>query len=98
MEAEQSRKRKRYGRELKAQVLAKCDALGASVAKVAMTHGINANIVHGWRKLGAIRALRGGHHLCLAPSSHRRDDSNERSIEHRKKEARLTRGEVPVKG
>jgi transposase len=24
---------------------------GASVAKVAMSHGINANIVHGWRKL-----------------------------------------------
>jgi transposase len=51
MEVEQSRKRRRYGPELKAQILAECDAPSASVAKVAMSHGINANIVHGWRKL-----------------------------------------------
>ena len=51
MEAERSRKRRRYSRELKAQILAECDAPGASVAKVAMSHGINANILHGWRKL-----------------------------------------------
>jgi len=50
MEAEQSRKRRRYSRELKAQVLAECEAPGASVARVAMSHGINANVVHGWRK------------------------------------------------
>ena len=51
MEVERSRKRRRYGAELKAQILAECDAPNASVAKVAMSHGINANIVHGWRKL-----------------------------------------------
>ena len=51
MEAQESRKRRRYGPEVKAQILAECDAPGASVAKVAMAHGINANIVHGWRKL-----------------------------------------------
>jgi transposase len=51
MEAENSRKRRRYGAELKVQILAECDRPGASVAKVAMAHGINANIVHGWRKL-----------------------------------------------
>lgn len=33
------------------QILAQCDVPGASVAKVAMAHGINANVVHGWRKL-----------------------------------------------
>ena len=54
MEAEQSRKRRRYSRELKAQVLAECDEPGASVAKVAMSHGINANILHGWRKLAPL--------------------------------------------
>ncbi len=43
--------RRRYGAELKAQVLAQCDAPGASVAKVAMSHGINANVVHRWRQL-----------------------------------------------
>jgi transposase len=51
METENSRKRRRYGAELKAQILAECDMPGASVAKVAMSHGINANILHGWRKL-----------------------------------------------
>lgn len=51
MEAEDSHKRRRYSRELKAQILSECEAPGASVAKVALGHGINANIVHGWRKL-----------------------------------------------
>ena len=43
--------RRRYSAELKAQVLAQCDAPGASVAQVAMSHGINANVVHRWRQL-----------------------------------------------
>jgi transposase len=43
--------RRRYSAELKAEVLAQCDASGASVAKVAMSHGINANVVHRWRQL-----------------------------------------------
>jgi transposase len=40
---------------LKALVLEQCAAPGASVAKVAMSHGVNANIVHGWRKLARER-------------------------------------------
>ena len=44
-------RRRRYSAELKAEVLAQCDAPGASVAKVAMSHGINANVVHQWRQL-----------------------------------------------
>ncbi|HEY1128090.1 MAG TPA: transposase [Roseateles sp.] len=51
MDAQKSRKRRRYSRELKDQIIAECDAPGASVARVALSHGINANIVHGWRKL-----------------------------------------------
>jgi len=51
MENEESRKRRRYSPELKAQILAECDVPGGSVAKVAISHGINTNIVHGWRKL-----------------------------------------------
>lgn len=43
--------RRRYSAELKAEVLAQCAAPGASVAKVAMSHGINANVVHHWRQL-----------------------------------------------
>jgi transposase len=56
MATDKKRDRRNHSPELKAQVLAECDAPGASVAKVAMAHGINANIVHGWRKL-ARRAM-----------------------------------------
>lgn len=57
-------RRRRYGDELKAQVLAECDAPGASVAKVAMAHGINANVVHRWRQL----AREGGQATVTKPS------------------------------
>jgi len=55
--------RRRYSTELKAQVMAQCDAPGASVAKVAMSHGINANVVHRWRQL----AREGGTAVTLPP-------------------------------
>ena len=51
MTSEKTAKRRRYSAEFKAQVVAQCDAPGTSVAKVAMSHGINANVVHGWRQL-----------------------------------------------
>jgi len=43
--------RRRHGAELKQRVLAECEAAGASVAQVAMAHGLNANLVHKWRRL-----------------------------------------------
>ena len=43
--------RRRHSADLKAQVLSECEQRGASVASVAMSHGINANIVHKWRRL-----------------------------------------------
>ncbi len=58
MDTEQKRVRRNHSAELKAQVLAECAAPGASVAKVAMSHGINANIVHGWRRTARERAAR----------------------------------------
>ena len=51
MTSEKVKTRRRYDDELKVQVMAECDAPGASVAKVAMSHGINANVVHRWRQL-----------------------------------------------
>ena len=48
-------KRRRYGDAIKTQVLTECEAPGASVAKVAMAHGINANVVHRWRQLARER-------------------------------------------
>jgi transposase len=43
--------RRRYGAELKAQILSECERPGASVARVAMSHSVNANVVHKWRRL-----------------------------------------------
>ena len=43
-------KRRRHDKELKRQILAECAAPGASVAGVAMAHGVNANLVHKWKR------------------------------------------------
>jgi transposase len=42
--------RRRHDAELKALVLNECDESGASVAAVAQSHGLNANLVHKWRR------------------------------------------------
>jgi transposase len=41
-------KRRFYSPELKLQVVQACARAGASIAGVAMQHGVNANIVHRW--------------------------------------------------
>ena len=46
--------RRPHSEELKARVLAECMQQGASVARVAMSNGLNANLVHKWRQ--AVRA------------------------------------------
>ena len=63
MASESRTRRKRHSAELKAQILAECAAPGASVARVAMSHGINANVVHRWRQL----ARGGGTGRTLVP-------------------------------
>ena len=45
-----SNPRRRHGAALKAAVLAACNEPGASVAAVAQAHGLNANLVHQWRR------------------------------------------------
>jgi transposase len=57
MGSERPATRRRYGADLKSRVLAECEAPGASVAKVAMAHGINANVVHRWRQLARTGAI-----------------------------------------
>lgn len=51
MTSEKAETRRRYSASMKAQIVAACDEPGASVAKVALAHGINANVVHRWRQL-----------------------------------------------
>lgn len=51
--------RRQYSAQLKAQVVQECRQSGASVAGVALAHGINANIVHRWLRehAGAARVV-----------------------------------------
>ena len=42
--------RRRHSAELKSRILEACEQPGASVARIAMEHGINANVVHKWRQ------------------------------------------------
>ncbi len=56
MTTEKKRIRRIHSQALKAQILSECNVPGASVAKVAMAHGINANIVHGWRKAARVQS------------------------------------------
>ena len=94
MDTENSRKRRRHSAELKARILAECAVPGASVAKVAMAHGINANIVHGWRKLareaGAVTVSQQFVPVAVAPVVPR--EADERVIE-----VELRRGGIAVK-
>ena len=39
-----------YSREFKAEMVAACLQPGASVAALALSHGMNANVVHRWLK------------------------------------------------
>jgi len=59
--------RRTHSPEFKARVLAACRQPGASIAAVALAHGINANVVHKW--LAGIGMKRSGQHLPAAASS-----------------------------
>lgn len=56
MTTQSKRTRRAYSAALKTQILAECAAPGASVARVAMSHGINDNVVHTWRRLARERS------------------------------------------
>ena len=58
--------RRRHSADLKQQVLVACDTPGASVAQVALTHGLNANLVHKWRRTTGRAAV-------VAPPAGQRD-------------------------
>jgi transposase len=64
-------KRRSYSPELKSQVVTQTQVPGASVAGVALAHGINANIVHRWlrERLGQPQVAQPGFvALSLAPA------------------------------
>ncbi|AZF01993.1 Mobile element protein [Pseudomonas orientalis] len=45
------RERKSYTKSFKAKVVHECEQPGVSVAAIAMSHGINANVVRRWLPL-----------------------------------------------
>ena len=97
MASDKAMRRRRYGEEIKAQGMAECNAPGASVAKVAMAHGINANIVHRWRQLAregaqaTIAKPREFVPVAIEPLTHQHAETG-RSIE-----IELRRGAVTMK-
>lgn len=40
--------RRSYSKSFKAQVIAECAQPGTSIANIALTHNLNANLVHKW--------------------------------------------------
>jgi transposase len=51
MQDTQARQRRFHEEALKRQVLEECAQPGTSVARIALMHGLNANLVHRWRRL-----------------------------------------------
>ena len=48
------RTRRTYPRQFKAQLIAACQQPGASIAALALHHGMNANVLHRWLKEHAL--------------------------------------------
>jgi transposase len=48
--AKTTTKRRRFSKTFKAKIVAACHQPGASVAGVALANGLNANLVHRWRR------------------------------------------------
>lgn len=81
-----TRKRQSYPKSLKAQIVAECGQSGASIAAVALSHGVNANLVHKWIRLAEREAKTA---LQFVPLAMHTLPSPARHIE-----IRLTRGPV----
>ena len=56
MEHSTRKKVRQHPPALRQQVLTECDQPGASVARVAQSHGLNANMVHAWRRQERVAA------------------------------------------
>jgi transposase len=50
MDNAKSRRRRTHSKQLKFEVVAACAEPGASVAAIALARGLNANLVHKWRR------------------------------------------------
>ena len=51
------KERRSYSKSFKAQVIAECAQPDTSIANVALTHNLNANLVHKWIRMHAQKNL-----------------------------------------
>jgi transposase-like protein len=51
MEPAKPKRRRKHSAQLKERVVAACTMPGASVARIALEHGLNVNLVHRWRRV-----------------------------------------------
>src|SRR3546814_14344154 len=49
--------RRSYSKSFKAQVIQECSQPGASIASVALSHSLNANLVHKWIRVQTQKAM-----------------------------------------
>ena len=49
--------RRSYSKSFKAQVIQECAQPGASIASVALSHSLNANLVHKWIRVQAQKTM-----------------------------------------
>ena len=49
--------RRSYSRSFKAQVIQECAQPGASIASIALSHSLNANLVHKWIRLQTQKSM-----------------------------------------
>jgi transposase-like protein len=49
--------RRSYSKSFKAQVIQECVQPGASIASVALSHSLNANLVHKWIRVQAQKSM-----------------------------------------
>ena len=57
MEHATRKKIRQHPTALRQQVLMECEQPGASVARVAQSHGLNANMVHAWRRQDRVASV-----------------------------------------
>ena len=60
-------KRRRFSKAFKARIVAACDQPDASVAGVALANGLNANLVHRWRRLNIDKVMPVDEHPAFLP-------------------------------
>ncbi|WP_236444034.1 transposase [Pseudomonas syringae] len=48
--------RRSYTKSFKAQVIQECAQPGASIASIALSHNLDANLVHKWIRLQALKS------------------------------------------